>query len=333
MANNYLEFSETLGDLTPKEETWLREQLEIVHVYGEREYAEGEVPAEPDDVEAWSGCRAWRDLPEYDPEDDEPVGFAYEFLGDDEPDGGSRYLWFYAEESGYLDRVAHLVQKFLRQFRPEAYWTLSYATTCSKPRAGEFGGGCVFVTASKVEWCSTWDFLEAHIEAFREKAGATLAGAENQSRSYDLAIDGPVLRAQRDLLLRLAEALHQDRRPQLDPADEELLEGMVNLTDAIAHQAADRHGIDGLLPVPEEAEANGAEDGNQSQDRLARLVTDLGLADEDLDEVVHDVASGIASEVNNGGVSSQIEYLVGQLGREESEKSLRRLAGGKGDAS
>jgi hypothetical protein len=333
MANNYLEFSETLGGLAPEEEAWLREQLEIVHVYGDREYPEGEVPAELDEAEVWSGCRAWRDLPEYDPEDGEPVGFAYQFLDDGKPDGGGRCLWFYAEESGYPDRVAHLVQKFLRQFRPAEYWTLGYANTCSKPRAGEFGGGCVFVTTSKVEWCSTWDFLEAHIETFREKATPTPAGAENPPRSYDLVIDGPVLRAEREFLLRLAESLHRDTQPQLGPADKELLEGLVSLTDAIADEAADRHGIDCLLPAAEQVETIGGQDETQPQDRLARLVADLRLTDEDLDDVVHDVASEIASDINNGGLSSQIEYLVAQLGEEETEKSLRGLAGRKGNPS
>ena len=66
--------------------------------------------------------------------------------------GWGRHLWVYAEESGNPDNVAWLVQKFLKKFRPDQCWSLTYATTCSKPRAGEFGGGAVFVTADAIMW-------------------------------------------------------------------------------------------------------------------------------------------------------------------------------------
>ena len=29
---------------------------------------------------------------------------------------------------------------------------MTYATTCSKPRVGEFGGGVIVVTADEIEW-------------------------------------------------------------------------------------------------------------------------------------------------------------------------------------
>ena len=157
-----------------------------------------------------------------------------------------------------------------------------------------------------------------------------MTGAEDSPRSYDLALDGPAFRTQRERLLKLTDALHRGKRPHLVPADQELLEGLVNLTDAIADQAAGRHGIDCLLPVSEETEAGDAEARAQPQDRL---VNDLGLTDEDLDEIVHDIASEVASDINNGGVSSQIEYLVAQHGKEEAERALRLLASQKGETS
>ena len=147
-----------------------------------------------------------------------------------------------------------------------------------------------------------------------------------------MAIDGPVFRAQRKRLLELADALNRGKAAQLGSDDEELLDGLVNLTDAIADQAADRYRIDALLPVWEEDDAGETEQRIQPEDRPTTLVTDLGLSDEDLDEIVHEVASKTASDVNNGGVSSQIEYLVAQLGEEETEKSLRLLAGQKGES-
>jgi len=57
--------------------------------------------------------------------------------------------------------------------------------------------------------------------------------------TYDLKIGGPEFRAQRQFLLRL-QALCPS------PEDTELLEGLINLTDAIADQAFDRYGIDCL---------------------------------------------------------------------------------------
>jgi len=240
MADNYVEFSEVLGDLSGEEEAWLEGQLQPVYVFGEQEYPEDAVPAGLDPAAAdWYGARAWRDLESYDPEEDEPVGFEYQFLGDDQ-DGKQRHLWFYADEFGSPERIAHLVQKFLRQFHPDRYWTLSYAATCSKPRAGEFGGGCVFVTANKIEWCNTWDFLDTQIQAFQN----------------------------------------------------------------------------GTAPAKP----------------LVQLAASLGLTDEDLDEIVHDVAAKTASDVNNGGIPRQVDYLVRQLGEEGTERALRNAATQKGTA-
>ena len=62
--------------------------------------------------------------------------------------------------------MAHLVQKFLKKFRPDQCWSLTYATTCSKPRLGEFGGGAVFVTADSICWNSSYDFVEEQRMAF-----------------------------------------------------------------------------------------------------------------------------------------------------------------------
>ena len=76
-------------------------------------------------------------------------------------------MWLYAEEWADLERVAHLVQKFLEQFRPEGCWSLSWATTCSKPRVGEFGGGALFVTAEDVTWQNAYDFIEDQKQAVK----------------------------------------------------------------------------------------------------------------------------------------------------------------------
>ena len=157
MAEHYLEFSAALTHLTDEETGWLQSQLETVHVIDGAEYAEDSLP---DTGEAtWIGCRAYRDMEDYDPDFGEDAGFDYSFSEEVDADRG-RYLWIYSEEHGCVDRVAHLVQKFLHAFRPERCWSLTYAGTCSKPRVGEFGGGAVFVTATDIKYCSTWGFVE-----------------------------------------------------------------------------------------------------------------------------------------------------------------------------
>ncbi len=173
MPDHHLQFAEVLPQLTVEEERWLQHQLEIVCVFGDQEYLKDDLPVElhPADAE-WEGCRAYRDLDGYESDLDESAGFDYRFSDDPRGEGG-RHLWLYSEECGHVDRVAHLIQKFLRDFRPHRCWSLTYATTCSKPRVGEFGGGAVFVTADDIKWHSADEFVEQQRAAFGECEEAT----------------------------------------------------------------------------------------------------------------------------------------------------------------
>jgi fructose 1,6-bisphosphatase len=69
----------------------------------------------------------------------------------------------------------------------------------------------------------------------------------NDMERYDLHLDGPAFRAQRELLLRIADLARRKHPYEPAPGDEALLEGLLNLTDAIADQAHDQYGIDCLL--------------------------------------------------------------------------------------
>jgi hypothetical protein len=170
MADYYLQFSEVIANLTEQEEAWLEEQLQPIRVFGDREYPEDAVPAELTSTEEeWSGVRFLRDDPDHDPKWD-VLGFEYYFHEDNDPGGWGRHLWLYAEESGNADNVAWLVRKFLKRFRPDQCWWLTYATTCSKPRVGEFGGGAVFVTARGISYESAYGFVERKQKAFAKRA-------------------------------------------------------------------------------------------------------------------------------------------------------------------
>ena len=169
MADNYLEFSEIVANLTEPEEAWLEEQLQPIRVFGDKEFAEDTLPAELADTEPdWSGIRFLRDKGDYDPAWDY-LDFAYAFHDDPDEGGWGRHLWLYAEEGENPANVAHLIRKFLTKFRPDQCWALTYATTCSKPRVGEFGGGAIFVTTDEIKWQNAHDFVDQERTAFQAK--------------------------------------------------------------------------------------------------------------------------------------------------------------------
>ena len=133
MANNYTQFSETVDDLTPEEIEWWEKELQP---YDE---------LEEDEQKAWLEEGRGVDDPDHWP------SFSWEVQND--------YLWIYADEYGNVDNVGIAVQRFLERFRPNGYFTLSWATWCSRPRIGEFQGGALFVTHEGVEWMTTWNWL------------------------------------------------------------------------------------------------------------------------------------------------------------------------------
>ena len=143
MADNFLLFAESLAELTPDEEAWLAERLKG-----------------NDEVEHESAA---------DDDDDSP-GFEFEFYGDQ---SAGRCLKLYAIESGDPETVARLVLEFLRRFRPQASFGLSWCASCSKMRDGEFGGGAVFVTAERIEAWSGAEWLAERQRAFQDCGGPT----------------------------------------------------------------------------------------------------------------------------------------------------------------
>jgi hypothetical protein len=169
VADYYLQFSATLDHLTKPQAEWLASQLEKVYVIDDRELSEDELPPgkSPQDAQ-WSGCRGYRNWGGYTPECGDDVGFEYQFS---EPESDhDRHLWLYSEDHAELERVAHIVQKFLKTFRPNDSWSMTYASTCSKPRIGEFSGGALFVTASRVRFFNAGDFIEHQLARFERQA-------------------------------------------------------------------------------------------------------------------------------------------------------------------
>ena len=69
----------------------------------------------------------------------------------------------------------------------------------------------------------------------------------DELKQYSLNIDGKLFRSQRELLMKIADLARQKRTYGPTPGDEVLLEGLLGLTDELADQAHDQHGIDCLL--------------------------------------------------------------------------------------
>jgi hypothetical protein len=148
VANIYVQFSEVIQSLTPAEEAWLRERLPSVSFSDRIEAAEDDELVTDDD---WLG---------FDHE--------FRFYDSSHPNAPGRYLWLYAMEGGEPERVAAFVQDFLRKFRPNQCWSLTYAITCSSPRVGDFTGGACFVTADEVRWEGAAAWAEEQKQAFAD---------------------------------------------------------------------------------------------------------------------------------------------------------------------
>jgi hypothetical protein len=69
----------------------------------------------------------------------------------------------------------------------------------------------------------------------------------DELKQYSLNLDGPLFHKQRELLMKIADLARQKQPYSPTSGDEVLLDGIVELTDEIADQAHDRHGIDCLL--------------------------------------------------------------------------------------
>jgi len=46
---------------------------------------------------------------------------------------------------------------------------VTWADSCSKMRIDEFGGGAMFITAEKVEYFSTYDFIQQKLMQHNQK--------------------------------------------------------------------------------------------------------------------------------------------------------------------
>ena len=96
----------------------------------------------------------------------------------------------------------------------------------------------------------------------------------NEPKQYALHIDGKLFRAQRELLVKIADLVRRKQPYEPSPSDGGLLEGLLNMTDAIADQAHDQHG-------------NGVRAGLQTRCEVDRVGSPDHWVGNDLDRVPH----------------------------------------------
>jgi len=165
MSDTYFHFSEVVQHITAEEEAWLRKQLEWVAVH-KGSIIELEDGEDPDDAE-WIGQRFLLDLEDDDLED-RTCEFGFEFCDDDSPWG--RHLWLYGNTTDYQGPLgaAWLIHLFLKKFRPDQCWKLTWAETVERMRVGRFGGGFVFVTSESVQSDWLFNIVETMRNPFEE---------------------------------------------------------------------------------------------------------------------------------------------------------------------
>jgi len=131
MADNYLQLSTSIENITPEEKKWIDDNIEKFSQQNDA----------PDD----DGC--------------DYSTFQWDWEGD-----GS-YLWIYGEEYAEVDNVADFMQAFLKENRPESSLYFSWAETCSKLRIDNFHGGAYFITAKEQKFVSSFAFISKELES------------------------------------------------------------------------------------------------------------------------------------------------------------------------
>lgn len=139
MAQNYMQFSEVIDNLTVEEHDWFKKALTLNDDGG---YDDGVVPP------AW-----WDDGAE-------SFGFDYDL--------GTSEIQLYSEEYGNIDTVQALVSEFISLFRKDYVFTLSWSDSCSKMRVGEFGGGGMIVSLDEKRFMNVWGWLESEKKRITE---------------------------------------------------------------------------------------------------------------------------------------------------------------------
>jgi hypothetical protein len=143
MANNYLQFSEQLENLTKNEADWIQAR-----------YTELADMLAGEDEDGNPVTRVWTDADEkygWTAYSQDGGGLDFECEVSEQRDG-TYSAWIHADEYGNPEQVGSFIEEFLATFNKDDEFTMTWAYTCSKPRIGEFGGGAMIVTKYGAEF-------------------------------------------------------------------------------------------------------------------------------------------------------------------------------------
>lgn len=188
MADNYLLFSEQIDDLTEQEMDWLFDWLTAINARIEERSSGVDIDGKP--TELTDG-----DDDESNPDEWESLGFAYLINRND------RSIWFHADEYGNVAHVGQIAYEFIRQFRPHASFTLTWASTCSKPRIGEFFGGGMYVDAGGLEFYSADQWIGEKKLGFAIILGKRFDVAMRRAHEFVARVIGPDFGTEIDIQL------------------------------------------------------------------------------------------------------------------------------------
>lgn len=100
----------------------------------------------------------------------------YKDMGDgikefNHPDSTRWSVLIMGEESCNVDALANMLRDYLKIFDPDSFLYFCWASTCSKMRPDEFGGGAFVISNDSIAWMNTWAWAEREINAWKEIRG------------------------------------------------------------------------------------------------------------------------------------------------------------------
>jgi hypothetical protein len=92
-------------------------------------------------------------------DEDEPLELQYAEQGSGLEPSGDRVLIAHEKGGTNIEYLVEVLQTYLKAHDPEGFIGFAWADICSEPLPDRFGGGAVFMTATKSEWMSTGNWL------------------------------------------------------------------------------------------------------------------------------------------------------------------------------
>lgn len=165
MSDSYTVFSESIPDLTPEEEKWVVD-----------------VPLWDDDGIDDDEEKLKKALIDYglDLQDVSCVD-SFPRFEQRTVDGD---WWIHSDDNCDLEHVACVVQGFIRKFRPELVFKLTWATYESKPLVGAFGGGWLVVSKDKTVWGNSWSEADEAAQSYEILGGLSVKEAGKMQQQF-----------------------------------------------------------------------------------------------------------------------------------------------------